>query len=371
MTKDSSPLSARNETGKPVDWWFMYKISSKSESTSDQVATGTEYLYYDDIAAKKKSRLSLSSKCINQKGALFQTLNQLFEPHVKSNSHMGWFFYNDENPDYRSNYKNPNNNTAFKPGRVIGTRGHTKGVLAFDLVSNSAFWLVHSTPKFPGPNTYEFPKTGFEMAQTFLCITLKDATTAMKIAQQMFAAQQPNVYAASPTPTDLIKSPNDDRVLLMHNKISSGRTPFVSKLPFKSRKGKSFHAIAKNKWWGHDFYNDLVGPTLHENLEVETWEHGKTPHETDSDKTHKVIAMKSVNLAPLKVPFSWSEAFDHAKLAISAPSEKVHWICVGDINFTIAQEKRGGGTVAFQCDPLWKSLREILSSSEEPKRKSK
>jgi deoxyribonuclease II len=31
-----------------------------------------------------------------------------------------------------------------------------------------------------------------------------------------------------------------------------------------------------------------------------------------------------------------------------------------DINFTIAQRKRGGGTVAFQCEALWRSISAIL-----------
>ena len=81
--------------------------------------------------------------------------------------------------------------------------------------------------------------------------------------------------------------------------------------------------------------------------------------------------MNSVTLEPLGIPYSWSESFDHAKLAISDPDEKVHWVCVGDINFTLAQEKRGGGTVAFKCDPLWKELSKILSTAPEPKRKSR
>lgn len=57
---------------------------------------------------------------------------------------------------------------------------------------------------------------------------------------------------------------------------------------------------------------------------------------------------------------SWPEADDHAKMAISARSETTHFICVGDINFTVAMRKRSGGTVAFQCEPLWTCISEIL-----------
>jgi hypothetical protein len=33
------------------------------------------------------------------------------------------------------------------------------------------------------------------------------------------------------------------------------------------------------------------------------------------------------------------------------------------MNFNISQEKRGGGTVSFQCEPLWKGLNSILSAN--------
>lgn len=75
-----------------------------------------------------------------------------------------------------------------------------------------------------------------------------------------------------------------------------------------------------------------------------------------------------MNLAPLGIPYSWSEDVDHAKLAISDrnnPQDSDRWVCVGDINFTDAQERRGGGTVAFQCVPLWNSLVQVLSAQQE------
>jgi len=363
-------LSALDENGKHVDWWFIYKISSSSKSSTNAKPAGNEYLYYDNNYASKNKNLSLSQNKIDgNSGALYKTMNQIEKQ--KSNPNGGWFFYNDENPQGPSNYKNPNTKQGFKPDSLSTSRGHTKGVLAFDLATDSGFWLVHSTPKFSVPGKYVYPKAEQKYAQSMLCVSLKDATTAMKIAQQMYAAQQPNVYAASKIPTKLSKSTNDDRVLLMKNMVASAKTPFVSKIPFYSRKNQKFHAIAKNKSWGLDFYNDLVGPTLHENLDVETWEHGKTPKSPDNDKIHHVIAMKTVDLSPLHIPFSWSEEKDHAKIAISDKAEKTKWVCVGDINFTLSQEKRGGGTVAFQCNPLWKKLDVIFSTKNTKVKKTR
>jgi deoxyribonuclease II len=148
----------------------------------------------------------------------------------------------------------------------------------------------------------------------------------------MYVAQQPNVYLASAIPTSLAGQPNDPRVKLMQDQVASGNTPVHVVIPFNSRGGVKFTSIAKNKTWGLDFYNDLVGPTLNEDLEVETWEHDPVPPSEDSDKQHTVVDMKEVDLAALGVDLAWSEESDHAKIAISAPNEAVHYVCVGDIN---------------------------------------
>ncbi len=347
-------LSAMDDNGKPVDWWFAYKVAGKSEASETDTAKatlpggggvkGTEYVYFD-ANSPQDGKLTLSSCRFDNNGALPNTLNPLYTEPGLSTQHLGWFFYNDENPIN---------------GSVNGSRGHTKGVLAFDMGTNSGFWLIQSTPKFPLKGKYGFPATGMPNAQTLLCITLPDADTARRIAAQMFAAQQPNVYLASTVPVDLESSPNDPRVLLMKNQIITGNSPVTSIIPFNSKGGVKFTSIAKNKYWGLDFYNDLVGPTLKENLDVETWGHAKVPQPLDSDKIHTVVDMAGIDLNPLGYSICWPEANDHAKLAISARSESVHFICVGDINFTVPMEKRSGGTVAFQCEALWSSISSVL-----------
>jgi deoxyribonuclease II len=346
-------ISAIDENGNPVDWWFMYKVSGESETSGDLKIKGTEYIYFDSNAPAD-GKAVLSPHTVDESGALPDTLSQIY---TAENPNLGWYFYNDENPI---------------TGKTNGSRGHTKGVLAFDLDSNSAFWLIHSTPKFSLKGVYGYPPTGTKMAQTLLCITLQDADVAQAIAKQMYSAQQPNVYLASDIPTGLENQPDDPRVQLIQDQAASGNDPLHVVIPFNSKGGMKFMSIAKNKYWGLDFYNDLVGPTLNENLEVETWEHDPTPQPEDSDKVHNVVAMKSVDLNPLGIDIAWSEEDDHAKLAISDRKEEIKYVCVGDINFTIAQEKRGGGTVAFQCDPLWSSISSILESvSLPPKKKGK
>jgi deoxyribonuclease-2 len=340
-------LSAIDEQGYPVDWWFMYKVAGKSKTSKGAAVgadSGTEYVYFDaNVPANGK--LTLSQHHVDKDGALPNTLKQVYVEQGASTMHLGWFFYNDENPIN---------------GVTNGSLGHTKGVLAFDLGSNTAFWLVQSTPKFPPSNSYGFPTTGMPNAQTLLCITMQNADVAQTIARQMFAAQQPNVYLQSKIPIDLATAANDPRVLLMQGKIAPGNTPVSAVIPFNSKGGLKFMSIAKNKFWGLDFYNDLVGPALHDDLDVETWEHGRTPLSLDSDKIHTVVDMKGIDLNSLGIDITWPEPDDHAKLAISARSELDHYVCVGDMNFTISMRKRSGGTVAFQCEALWSSISSIL-----------
>jgi deoxyribonuclease-2 len=345
-------LSAYDDSGKPVDWWFIYKVAGKSIASDGSKATGCEYVYYDS-AKQKAEKLHLSSLEVNnaKQGAVANTLNQIYNN--PDDPDMGWFFYNDEDP---------------LTGKTNGDRGHTKGVLCFNLKTNTAFWLVHSAPKFPLKSKYSYPGTATGNAQTFLCITLKDADVAKAIAAQMFVAHQPNVYLASKVPDALKGKTDDPRVQLLQNKITTSKQSYGNFIKFTSKAGTAFRSVAKNKEWntpqGNDFYNDLVGPMLKESLDIETWEHGKEPGALEGDKVHHVMAMKSVDLSPLgiKPSYNWSEENDHAKLVISQKAEKQHFVCVGDINFTVSMEKRSGGTVAFECNQLWDSIVEILET---------
>ena len=335
------------------------------------------------MARNPTSLLTLSARRIRDaQSALFGTMAQISGPAAKANRALGWYCYNDE--DWLS---------VATPTRPAGGQGppwdcgHCKGVLAFDLASNTAFWLIHSVPLFPWPPNWQYRDGELEMGQSMLCITLSDAEAAQTIAQLMYDAHSPNVYLASdllanskgqlygypPASLPLTDVPNklgptDPRIQLMKNMnaAKSGSTkPYAAQVRFLSRGGQRFMAMAKNKAWDKDLYNDLVGPALNEDIDVETWERVTAiPPERQPGEVHEVVNMQGVNLSPLQIPYAWAEYNDHAKLAISDPDNPPgsRWVCVGDINFTDAQEKRGGGTVAFQCDPLWNSLSRVLTA---------
>jgi deoxyribonuclease-2 len=224
--------------------------------------------------------------------------------------------------------------------------GHTKGVLAFDTASGTALWLLHSWPKFADAEATEMPTPIY--GQTNLCISL-DIATANKIAAQMFNHQEPQVYLPR-IPASLKKT---DALFRLTQTINPDAPGDSEVLECRSRGGLAFKVIAKNKKWNKDFWNDLVGPTLKADMDVETWIRGKIPPVLDSDGIHKTFDVKFIDLSPLGIPWCWPETHDHAKWGITTDSD---WVCVGDINRMISQEKRGGGTIAFQDRTLWAAL---------------
>lgn len=322
-------ISPVDESGKPVDWWFLYKVPKLDGQGTDPATTGYEYLYFDPSSHKP---IKSGSQLTDGKGALDLTLAALF---TSTSATTGWILYNDELP-------------AGIKGSDKASFGHTKGVLGFDTASKTGFWLLHSWPKYANPAAKELPVPDY--GQTYLCISL-DMDMLGTIAQQMIDHQEPQVYSTH-IPASLNKS---HPLYLLHQGVDPNAAGDHSVIDGKTVGGLSFKVIAKNRKWGLDFWNDLVGPTLGVDLDVETWIRGKVPSVLDADGKHKIIDVKYINFHPLGFPVQWSETRDHAKWGLSVGG---NWICVGDINRMISQEKRGGGTIAFQHPALWNALKQ-------------
>jgi deoxyribonuclease-2 len=335
-------LSALDDAGNPVDWWFLYKLPQDAVPTAGAPAgtattTGFEYLFYvPGQAAPVRSAHTLADGA----GALHQTLASFFgstvggppAPDVPFTT--GWILYNDE-----------------IPGATVNddSRGHTKGVLAFDAADNSALWLLHSTPRFPHPRDVRFPDDERIYGQTMLCVTLTGIGAVEQIAAQMIDEQEPQTYGCFVP--DGIGPQSPLRELAGMPRALHVKQP--SDIAFKSLGGADFRSIAKSDVWNDDFWNDLVGPTLGVDLDVETWRRGVLASTQDSDHVHTSTDVLAIDLSALGVPYGWNYTRDHAKWAVSTTPS---WVCVGDINRQISQRKRGGGTICLQDAVLWKAL---------------
>ncbi len=322
-------ITPLDESGKPVDWWFIYKIPKLVKNANDHGASGYEYLYYDPVIGKP---VQSPYQLTDEAGALDNTIDAVFKNPAAT---TGWILYNDEMP-----------NQARREDK--GSYGHTKGVIVFNTATKTAFWMLHSWPKFADLRDADLPTP--EYGQTFMCISL-DLETANTIANQMINHQEPQVYLPR-IPKGLSKT---DPLYLLTQNVDPNAVGDSDIIHCKSRGGLKFKVLAKNRKWGKDFWNDFVGPNLKADLDVETWIRGKIPPILDSDGHYKTFDVKYIDLNPLGFPFSWPETHDHAKWGITV---KKDWICVGDINRMVSQEKRGGGTVAFQDKKLWNALKQ-------------
>jgi deoxyribonuclease-2 len=320
-------LSPLDEQGQKVDWWFMYKVPKLTGAPGVTSATGYEYVYYDSKVAKVAKSPNLLT---DAKSALGRTLDSAFK---NPSATTGWVLYNDEMP-------------ASADRKDNSALGHTKGVIAFDTDSKTAFWLLHSWPKYAALGSEDLPTPIY--GQTYLCVAL-DLATASKLALQMATHQEPQTYTPH-LPTTLAKT---DPLYRLAQPLNANAASDSNVVDYKSRGGLPFKVIAKNSKWGKDFWNDLVGPALKADMDVETWIRGRIPPILDSDGVHKTFDIKFIDLRPLGADWAWPETHDHAKWGITTTD---NWVCVGDINRMITQEKRGGGTIAFQDHTLWTAL---------------
>ena len=334
-------VTALDESGQPVDWWFIYKIPQLNKNADSDYATGYEYAYYDStidakaINDKSLRQVSKSPFLLNSnQGALNLTLDSVFRNFKTpfNSPTTGWILYNDELPESLNKHDD-------------GTKGHTKGVLAFDTETNTAFWLLHSWPKFADPDatTDPTPKYG----QTYMCVSI-DIDTARKIATQMLDHQEPQVFY--PNTANL---PVSDPLCKLANGTETKPQPLGDSIDLTTKGGMPFKVIAKNREWNDDFWNDLVGDELKDDIDVETWIRGPIAPIADKDGIHKTFDIKFINLGPMGIHFAWPETNDHAKWAITKHDP---WVCIGDINRMISQRKRGGGTIAFQNQTIWLGL---------------
>jgi deoxyribonuclease-2 len=322
-------LSPLDESGNPVDWWFMYKVPRLLQSAQSVTARGFEYAYFDSNAQSvARSPYTLDS----DNGALYHTLDALFS---NPSASTGWILYNDETPT----------------GPVSSTLGHSKGAIGFDADSSTAFWLLHSWPKFPTPDDTAQPSPMY--GQTFLCIAL-DLDSVRQLATQMHHFQEPLLYLPR-IPTGLAF---DDPVRLLTAGIGANDPAGANTLELKSRGGTAFKVIAKNRNWDDDFWNDLVVDVIGASIDVETWIRGGPtviPPTVDPSGRYTVEDIKYITLEAVGLPWAWPETKDHAKWAIS-DANMGNWVCVGDINRMISQRQRGGCTIAFQQTTLWNVL---------------
>lgn len=350
---------AGSNPGRTVDWWFMYKVPTDVGPTGD--STGYEYYYFDDTSSASDPHALAPFTLDTDGSALQQTLAQLFDT---DDENIGYIIWNDELPEgVDGDYIYSDDSSAY---------GHTKGILGFDKSTGTAFYLLHSTPKFPAVGQPHIPEGQNKYGQTFLCVSLTYAA-ANDIAEVLRLHHRPQVYAS--------RLPGVTSDESLHDLVENSSFPSPSKVPaavdLTSVGGAHFRFFGKSRKWSEkvddddttakDFWADLVGPSLRSDLNVETWRNGTplvfadeeddpTTGEATGDETLDVLVL---DFGKLGIPgYTWAYTKDHAKWGISV-DDVDGWVIVADLNRQVSQADRGGGGMAFQHDALWSLLQAV------------
>lgn len=341
-------------TARPVDWWFVYKLPEGVGPGN--YTTGDEYLYCD---SRWHSELKLSKYRLHAaKNAVSETLHQAFV----GDATTGYILWNDEIPPTKSQ-PHPSNN---------GAKGHSKGALVFNRTTNSGFYMLHSTPRFPVEGEIALPYDERIYGQTFLCVTL-NYQTVVQIAEILRTHHEPQVYASHNLP----KEPSSALVRLSHgdHRPPSVRHPLVADFSFRSLGRNEFRLFAKHRKWsepkgegdhGKDFWSHLVGPALRDSIDVETWRRGDVFENIDPHSQNVTLDVLGVNLASIGYQgYQWPFTKDHAKWGSSEHRplgfllRHPGYVVIADINRDESQAKRGGGGIAFQHDGIWHALKSV------------
>ncbi|XP_029833502.2 plancitoxin-1-like [Ixodes scapularis] len=342
-------VHCKNEKGKDVDWFVMYKLPKMQKSPDNYVTPeGEEIAYYDSNSkqAKTKYWTRLTHGIYNRNNPVAHTLKPLYEKQQKI-KHLAYVAYNDQAPE------------GFN-----GTKGgHSKGILMVG--ASNTVWLQHSVPRFPilHGGEYSYPKNGRENAQLFLCVTFSAKDSTDIIAQHL-RVQYANVYQKHAPLTILNKYPKFK--LLYEGVYVTRKNESLFNDTLRSLGRQRLQSIAKRGTWKQDIYAAVVAPYIvKDNLYVESWRNGAGKAETSfCRKTYSVMNVKTVIIMfghhkKDQIIFSYRE--DHSKWAVA---EKVNFFCFSSLNRMESQYKRGGEVTCMENAKLAHLFRNSIKEVE-------
>nr|BAN20699.1 deoxyribonuclease ii [Riptortus pedestris] len=316
-------IYCRDENNNPIDWYVFYKLPKLKSSSVPSLKAGNGYMFITSASLEKGWQFSTNT--IDDKSSLLrQTLPFLKNPQQQ----VLWFVYNDQGD------------------AICPSCGHTKGVIAGD--KSGGIWLIHSIPKLLDGN---YPRSGLKFGQSALCISL--SREQLDSVGDLLAYNTPN-FQRSNIINDL-KSLYP-KIMAAYQKVKV-KEPWSLEKTISTLNGTNLKAFAKARRFSSDLY-EWVAKSLETTLYVETWINDAHPLPSNCSIKFRVINVQSVIIPQLNVQFSSHS--DHSKIAISDSGSKP-WVCVGDINRTLSQERRGGGTVCLNNTKLWNSYQSLIN----------
>lgn len=317
-------VTCLDNSGKPVDWFIVYKLPGLPDSRHEVVRRGVGQMYMD----VNSQHWQLLSKAITDKGhAVYHTLEQIYSGY--HNAEIAYLMYNDQPP----------------VGSKSMNHGHTKGDVCFD--KTSGFWLVHSVPHFPPipSSRYSYPESGTIFGQTFLCVTYQ-YSKLNDIGNQLLYSY-PKFYAHG-LPEDFVHDNMNVSLAIEGHHVTVA--PWNNLLTLTSSAEQQFLSFAKYTDYGQDMYAAWLAPHFASSMDAETWRNGGTPLPSNCSGKYSVLNVASMKL----LGEYWTVQEDHAKWAVTVDKR---WICIGDINREESQKYRAGGMVCSQLSSVASEFR--------------
>ncbi|XP_071948097.1 plancitoxin-1-like [Antedon mediterranea] len=334
----ASSVGCLDSDGKPIDWFIVLKLHRNKNNNNTLIKEGVAHQYMDANSPSWR----LSSVSLNDsRQAIGYTLQQIYDN--SQSQDVGYVMYNDEFPD----------------GTSSQYYGHTKGTLGFD--SSTAFWLIHSTPKFPeyAKSSYVWPYNALKYGQSFLCISVNFGQLEPIGGQLLF--NHPHVYDYNIPDKFGGQLTNLSKVV---RKVYI-EEPTKQSVILTSQNGVKFTSFSKAKSFEADIYEDWLNQELKTSLLTETWQNGATYLRMNSscDPPYQV---HNINTTIFPGNFVQYETLDHSKWAISdnITKDADKHVCIGGINRMTSQEKRAGGTVCFNIPAVWQQFHSLVTVVE-------
>ena len=235
-------------------------------------------------------------------------------------------------------------------------KAHSKGVLAYD--KQSGFLLVHSLPRFPYRTAdsltflEDLPDNTGIYAQSFLCVTL-NKDEAVKTIDQLLIIN-PQLIMKHAISDDFVDKPANAKVLKFLKNRGDSKLLDLDIYEVSSKNNQLFTIFSKSKDYGSLPYDTMIPKYYKQAFYVETWTKPDrlAPLCTAAATVNNVLTVKFGN-------FEYGCNNEHSKWACS-PSV----VCIGDLNRTGSQTKRGGLTVCITNKVMAKAFNAAILTSE-------
>uniref|UniRef100_A0A6M2E628 Putative deoxyribonuclease ii n=1 Tax=Amblyomma tuberculatum TaxID=48802 RepID=A0A6M2E628_9ACAR len=329
-------ISCKDATGRPVDWFVLYKLPKTKHVNGYMSLQGGE-MAYSDSGTKKIFWTLLSSDIYGQKlNPIKETLAPIFGK--KPDPNVAYVAYNDQ-----------------LPGRFNGTRGgHSKGILMAGANHREGMvWLQHSVPRFVEDVTegYAYPGSGRENGQLFLCLSMP--LKEVNIVAQHLQVQAANLYQYC-APKWAVKY-SEFWNILTRNYSRAHKTLKIDIL--KTARGKPVLAIAKPPNYPKDIYTDELNKQMNDSIVVQSWKNGAGgAQDMLCSRGYSVNDVEVIDVKTKHGNAKFSSKEDHSKWYVTRHKGI---FCFSSLNRMLSQKKRGG-EITCLYDP---SLAELFRKS--------